>query len=183
MAPQRTAVVVSGHMVDDPGRPRPRFPPDQVQRVTDEVRAALDRWEVGASTALVTGGARGADIIAAEEAGKRGASIRLVLALPPDAFEERSVALPGTNWAARFRALLDVSEVDVLEGPAGEDVFARANARIVEVARAIDERPRAIIVWDGREGDGPGGTRDFVSRLGHTGPDERVRVIDPTRRA
>jgi hypothetical protein len=40
-----------------------------------------------------------------------------------------------------------------------------------------------VIVWNGQEGDGPGGTRDFVRRLGHSGPDERVEVIDPTRRA
>jgi hypothetical protein len=33
-----------------------------------------------------------------------------------------------------------------------------------------------VIVWDGRPGDGPGGTADLVKRLGETG---RVEVIAP----
>jgi hypothetical protein len=36
------AVVVSGHMVDTPDRPLPRFPPEQVPRVAGEVRDALE---------------------------------------------------------------------------------------------------------------------------------------------
>jgi len=37
-------------------------------------------------------------------------------------------------------------------------------------------------VWDGRRGDGSGGTADMVRRLGALDPDSRVRVINPTRR-
>ena len=148
--------------------------------MTAAVRDALEDWGVGPDTTLVTGGARGADIIAAEEARARGAAIRLVLALPPDEFEHESVALPGTDWAARFRALLDVADVEIIEQPTGDDAFARANARIIAIARGLDPEPYALIVWDGAEGDGPGGTRDFVARLGLAEHDERVRLIDPT---
>jgi hypothetical protein len=180
MAVQPDVVVVSGHMVDTPDRPQPRFPPGQVARVTGEVEAALDRWDVGPGTTLVTGGARGADIVAAEAARARGAGLRLVLALEPDEFVSRSVAIPGTDWEQRFRALLTDADVEVVDGPDDDDVFARTNDRIIEVAREIDERPHAVIVWNGTEGDGPGGTSDFVSRLGRTSGDERVVVIDPT---
>jgi PAS domain-containing protein len=173
-------VVVSGHMVDTPDRPQPRFPAEQVPRVAEEVRDALARWSVGKGTTLVTGGARGADILAAEEARARGAALRLVLALEPVEFVSRSVALPGTDWEERFRRLLGQAEVEVVDGPDDEDVFARTNRRIVEVARAIDRNPHAVIVWDGKEGDGPGGTRDFVSQLGHDLEDDHVAVIDPT---
>src|SRR4051812_32306973 len=154
-------VVVSGHMVDTPDRPRPRFPPSEVPRVAAEVAAALDRWAVGPATTLVTGGARGADILAAEAALARGARLRLVLALPPDEFVAASVALPGSDWAERFGELLRVAEVEVVDG-AGEDVFALTNERILAVARALDDHPCAIVVWDGERGDGPGGTEDFV---------------------
>jgi len=173
-------VVVSGHMVDKADRPQPRFPPEQVPRVAAEVRDALARWSVGEATTLVTGGARGADIIAAEEARARGASLRLVLALQPDEFVSRSVALPGTDWEQRFRKLLGQADVEVVDGPDDDDVFARTNERIIEVAREIDERPHAVIVWNGKKGDGPGGTRDFVSQLGHDIEDDSVAVIDPT---
>ena len=174
-------VVVSGHMVDAPGRPRPRFPPDQVARVDAEVREALEQWGVDGSTTLVTGGARGADLLAAEAASERGAKVWLVLALPPDEFEARSVALDGTDWARRFRtALAEADEVEIVEHPPDADVFARTNTRMIEIARSLDPEPHALIVWNGQEGDGPGGTRDFIAQLGHSEPGERVRVIDPT---
>jgi hypothetical protein len=180
MAAQAEVVVVSGHMVDTPDRPKPRFPPDQVPRVAAAVRSAFERWNVGPGTTLVTGGARGADIVAAEEARARGAALRLVLALEPDAFVPRSVAIPGTAWEERFRNLLEHADVEVVDGPDDDELFARTNQRIIEVARGIDERPHAVIVWDGMEGDGPGGTRDFVSQLGHDLADDAVALIDPT---
>jgi hypothetical protein len=120
----------------------------------------------------------------AEEALARGARVRLCLALPVEEFEVRSVALPGTDWSARFRRLLRIAEVEVLNGGAASDgVFGQTNKRLIEVARSLDATPHVIVVWNGRGGDGPGGTSDLVSRLGLTGPDPRIRVIDPTRRA
>jgi hypothetical protein len=173
-------VVVSGHMVDTPDRPKPRFPPGEVSRVTAEVRRALDRWGVGAGTTVVTGGSRGADIVAAEEARARGADVRLVLALPVDEFEDQSVALAGTDWVTRFQALLDVADVERVEAGPGEDPFEKANARIIEMARSLGPSLRALIVWDGEEGDGPGGTQDFVRRLGLRLNDDRLHLIDPS---
>ena len=173
-------VVVSGHMVDAPGRPEPRFPPEEVARVDAEVRETLDAWGVDGSTTLVTGAARGADLLAAEAARDRGAAVRVVLALPPDEFEARSVALDGTDWAERFRSALSSAKVEVVEHPPGEDVFAGTNTRMIEIARELDPEPHALLVWNGREGDGPGGTRDFIAQLGYEGPGERVRIIDPT---
>ena len=180
MTLQAGVVVVSGHMLDAPDRAQPRFPLDQVPRVTEAVRRAFDEWTVGSETTVVTGGARGTDIIAAEEARRRGARIRLVLALPPTEFEERSVALPGTDWLERFRVLLEGADVEVIDDATGSDVFARTNARLIELAGALDSQPCVLVVWNGREGDGPGGTRDFIAQLGYEGPGERVRIIDPT---
>jgi hypothetical protein len=180
MALPPPAVVVSGHMVDAPDRAHPRFPPEQVPRVAAQVEAAFERWDVGAGTTLVTGGARGADIIAAEAALVRGAAVRLVLALEPDEFVSRSVALPGTDWEARFRAVLPQSDVEVVDGPDDDELFARTNSRIIEVAREIEQWPHAVIVWNGEKGDGPGGTSDFVAQLGDASGEDRVVVIHPT---
>jgi Patatin-like phospholipase len=93
------------------------------------------------------------------------------------------VALPGTDWVARFRHVLERAESEVIDAASDTNAFAQANARIVEAAHELDERPKAIIVWNGQEGDGPSGTRDFIGRLGFSGPNERARVIDPTPRA
>lgn len=92
----------------------------------------------------------------------------------------RSVALPGPDWEQRFRRLLGQADVEVVDGPDDDDLFPRTNERVIEVAREIDERPHAVIVWHGEEGDGAGGTRDFVSQLGRDIEDDSVAVIDPT---
>ena len=178
-------VLGTGHMVDLPDRPEPRFPAAQVPRVTAEVRTALVDWQVGPDTTIVCGGARGADLIVAEEAHARGARVVLCLALPPGQFVERSVDVPGTDWATRFHRIAQVADTRVLDDTGGkrDDVFGRANAWMVDVARSLDDSPHAIVVWNGREGDGPGGTKDMVRQLGVQGPGPRVRVIDPTARA
>jgi hypothetical protein len=98
-----------------------------------------------------------------------------------------SVALPRTDWAARFRSVLERAEVEINAGTDdsttdGADVFARANARLVELANSRADRPPAALVWDGGRGDRPGGTADLVRRLGFRRPDPRACVIDPTPR-
>ena len=187
MAAEPPVVVVSGHMVDAPARPRPRFPSDQIPRVTSEIRQALERWGVGAGTTVVAGAARGADIIAAEQALDLGARLHVCLALEPDEFERRSVALADTDWSDRFRALLPRATVEVVTGEAGPPpplglVFERANRRILELGRSlVAGLPHAVIVWNGQESGERGGTQDFVARLGAIGED-RIAVVDPTRR-
>lgn len=179
-------VAVSGHMVDAPDREVPRFPAEQVGRVTREIEASFDAWRVGPATTIVSGGARGADILAAEAGILRGARVRLCLAVPPSEFQRRSVELPDTDWAVRFRQLLQRTDVEVVtsrhEDVEDGDVFTRANVRIVELARSLAPSPHAVLVWNGQRGDGTGGTEDLVRRLGCTRPDPRVRVIDPTPR-
>jgi hypothetical protein len=179
------AVLVSGHLVDTADRPTPRFPEHRVGWVTDRVREAFDDWGVGPGTTVISGGARGADIIAAEEARSRGADLVLCLALPPEQFERRSVDLPNTDWVDRFRRLLGMAKVRVLSDeigpvPADDEVFARTNEWMVDLARRLNPQPYAVIIWDGTTGDGPGGTSDLVQRLGYAIDDSRIRVIDPT---
>ena len=181
MAPK--VIVVSGHMVDAPDRSLPRFPQGEVTRVTAEIRTTLDEWGVNAQTTVVTGGARGADIIVAEDCLARHAKVVLCLALPPDQFERRSVALPQTDWSRRFRRLLLAADVRVLadgRGGSNETIFARTNAWILDIAESLcHSRVHAIVVWDGQRGDGPGGTAGFIRLLGEHESVLEIRVIDP----
>lgn len=166
-------------MVDRVGRPHPRFPPEQVPRVDAEVREQLERWRVGPGTTLLTGGARGADIIAAEAALERGAAVHIVLAREPDDFVLDSVKLPQSDWEERFQTLVARADVEVVGG-SGDDVYERTNERIIERAREVDDHPFALVVWNGEEGDGPGGTSDFASRLRRICGKDRIVVINPT---
>ncbi|WP_328477684.1 hypothetical protein OHA21_25130 [Actinoplanes sp. NBC_00393] len=180
LRPERAEVLLGGgHLVDPPDRPAPRFPQSRVPWVVAQIRDALDDWRIGPGSTVITGAARGADILIAEEAYARGAALRLCLAQPPEEFERDSVHLPGTDWTARFRRLLrQALRVEVLSD--GPEHQSRANAWMVELATALSPEPYAIVVWDGRPGDGPGGTADLMDRLGYPAGDPRLRVIDPT---
>ena len=178
----RSVVVVCGHMVDRPDRGTPRFPANEVDRVAREISEQLDHWGIGAGTLLVCGGARGADILAAERAVAVGADAWLLLALPEDEFVEASVELPGTDWLDRFRHLRQVCPTWVQRdelGPSEDDVFERNNRWCLDVAgrQALDGPLYALVVWDGLVGDGPGGTADFVAEAEHRGT--TIEVITP----
>src|SRR4051795_4392608 len=173
-------VLATGHMVDLPDRATPRFPADQVPRVTGEVRDALAAWQVGPGSTVVCGGARGADLIVAEEALARGARILLCLALPREEFIRRSVDIPGTDWAARFERIAGLAEIRVLgdaNGGGRHDVFARANAWMVDVAPVVRSPPardrrvgRPAWGWfrrDGRHGPAARCAGPGLARPGH----------------
>ena len=166
-------VVVSGHMIDAPDRPNPRFPPMAEPRVTRAIREVLDGWGLGPGDLVVTQGARGTDLIVAEQALACGAQVAVLLAKPPEAFKAGSVELPGSRWAQRFDEVLDrAHRVEVLpEGDPGEKPYARTNRWALEQAReAAGARTlRALVVWDGRPGDGQGGTGDFVAMARDSG--------------
>lgn len=180
----RQAVLVTGHVVDLPDRPVPRFPPAAEPAVTAAVASVLDGWQVGSGTLVVSGGARGADIIGAEQALALGADVWLLLALPDDQFTASSVAVAGTDWEQRFRRLRSRCatwvQADDL-GPAGadEDVFERNNDWCLTVAgaQAGSGVPRVVAVWDGGAGDGPGGTAHLVQRAMALGAP--VQIIHP----
>ncbi|MCK2218293.1 hypothetical protein MF672_031550 [Actinomadura sp. ATCC 31491] len=175
------ALIVSGHLVDVPGRTPPRFPQKLVGAVTAAMSAVFDAWGVGPGTTVICGGARGADIIGAEQGLLRGAAVRLCLALPPQQFARRSVDLPGTDWHERFERLCRRADVAVLpeEAGSGDEVFARTNEWMVRLAHHLALEPRAVVVWDGKAGDGAGGTSDLVRLLGYDAGDERLHIIDP----
>lgn len=175
-------VLASGHMTDSAGRSDARFPETSVGRVRKEIARQLQRWDVGAGDVVVCGGARGTDLIAAEEGLALGASIRLCLALPRVEFLSRSVELAGTDWLERFESVESRSDVQQLDAdPATTDIFAVANQWMIDQTLALDASSRhALIVWDGREPDGVGGTAHMASlAASHHVP---MYTIDPTPR-
>lgn len=177
-------VVVSGHMVDLPDRSSPRFPASDEQAVLEAIQVVLRDWAVGSGTLLVSGGARGTDILAAEQALARGAEAWLLLALPDEEFVAASVDIPGTDWLERFRALRGRCptwfQFEELGRPTGdEDVFERNNDWCLSVAhaQATTGELRVLAVWDGERGDGRGGTSHLIERARSLGGS--VEVIRP----
>ena len=98
MKPQFHKIVVSsGHMIDLPDRPNPRFPPVKEGVVRARLAQQLESWGIGANDVAICGGARGSDILFAELCLERGAHVRLFIALPEEEFLKESVRLPGSG--------------------------------------------------------------------------------------
>ncbi len=180
-------VVCSGHMIDAPGRKKPRFPAAKEGAVRRAIEKELADWGTGSDDVGISGGACGTDILFAEACLERRARVLLLIPLPEDAFVKRSVAFANASWEARYRALRAQCETrfqhEALGPPAeGENVFERNNLWCLDTARALvtSDRVHAILVWDEKPtGDGPGGTSDFAARVAEGGG--RVTIINPTR--
>jgi hypothetical protein len=161
-------VVTSGHLVDEPGRSPPRFPDERVPAVASQIRELFEDWSVGEGDLAISGGARGADILFAECALDRGASVRLLLALPPEQFVQRSVVSPDGHWEERFHRLLPRCQVDVLpEGwlGAGQSRFELVNAWMLDEALRLPGRVVAALVWDELPAGRRGGTAGMAALL------------------
>ncbi|MGZ8259420.1 MAG: hypothetical protein ACXWUL_02585 [Caldimonas sp.] len=178
-APVRQVIVFTGHMVDAPERPAPRFPPEQVDAAARRIDAALAQIDAGPRDLAFTQGAAGGDLLFAEACLARGVPLRLLLPLGEREFVERSL-LPvadGTAWHARFRAVCARLGGAPSEAPRvlgaladGEDPFVRGNLWLLESARSVGaERLVCICLWDGGGGDGPGGTGHLVKAVRDAG--------------
>jgi hypothetical protein len=171
-----TVIIFTGHMIDAPERPKPRFPAACEEKAREAIRAALKPLAGDPETTLgLAGGACGGDILFHEECSKLSVRTRLRLTLPPGPFLARSVAHAGENWIRRFHdltaSLKDETQVlaaseelpDWLKTLANYDVFQRTNIWLLEEALSLGAREVALIaLWDGKPGDGPGGTQHLV---------------------
>jgi hypothetical protein len=183
--PRRT-ILFTGHMVDAPDRATPRFPASRVDAAARRIVAALDDLGAGPEDLALTQGAAGGDLLFAEACLARGVPLRLLLPLALPEFIAASLlpVVDGAAWHARFRAVVDRLDESPREAPAvlgplapAEDAFVRANLWLLETALAFGaDRLVCICLWDGRGGDGPGGTRHLVDAVRAAGG--RVVRID-----
>jgi hypothetical protein len=189
MRPQFHKIVVSsGHMIDLPDRPTPRFPPGKEGIVRARLAQQLESWGIGANDVAICGGARGSDILFAELCLERGAHIRLLIALPEEEFLTASVQLPGSDWEQRYCALRHHPQVETCFQdehlgalPQDTSPFARNNLWIINTAQAeaASGNLYAVLVWDEQPtGDGPGGTSHFAEAIRRLGG--HLAVINPT---
>jgi hypothetical protein len=174
--PRRRILVFSGHRIDAPGRPQPRFP-----AAGEEAVAALIRTAVAAEKELagdrpiegLAGGASGGDILFHEACAELGIPTSLLLALPRDQFAVESVQDAGPDWMERYRNLCETLDVKVLAASKelprwlaardGYTIWERNNRWLLHTALSRSDTDITLIVlWDGKGGDGPGGTHDMV---------------------
>jgi hypothetical protein len=170
-------LLFTGHMIDAPGRAEPRFPAAKEDVARTAIREAIEGElrRPGGVAGGTAGGASGGDILFHELCADLGIPTQLFLALPRQQFIEKSVKPAGGTWRERFdllaaklpaRVLADTETLPnwLAEKPA-YSIWQRNNLWMLHNALAQAGNGVSLIaLWDGEQGDGPGGTADLVAR-------------------
>jgi class 3 adenylate cyclase/tetratricopeptide (TPR) repeat protein len=178
-------VVFAGHMVDQPGRPKPRFPNYLAPLVYEKIAETLDRLDARIGVASA---ACGSDILFLEAMLKRDGEIEVVLPHRKEEFIKTSVAIvPETDWGPRFEAVLEqATQVTIASenrSSGNAMVYEYANLLLDGLgmlrAKILDTELIPLVVWDGGAGDGPGGTSSLIEHWRSHGVEPEI--IDLTR--
>lgn len=186
--PLPRVVVFTGHMIDRIGRPRARFPASRAE----QVKRTLRQWLAGQGEIIgFSSAASGADILFQEAVHELGGDTYVVLPYEEESFRRASVEpadehrAAGPSWGRRFeevvgratRVVMASSEKMRSDGVS----FTYANLILQGLAqikaRELGTGVIGLAVWDGRVGDGHGGTASAVSQWRRGGIP--VHWIDP----
>lgn len=178
------ALLFTGHMIDRADRVEPRFPVSAEENARMAIREAIGAvtWTHPGRTIAMAGGASGGDLLFHECCKELGIPNLVLLPLPPSEFEAESVAPGGRAWLERFHALLErvgPDRVQVMKSGDGllegdtTNTWQRANLWMIEEARSIAAEQALLALWNGKAGDGPGGTEHFLEVAGRVG----IRIL------
>jgi hypothetical protein len=180
--PCAQALLFTGHMVDLPSRPRPRFPPAMVPAAAHAIAAAMDRQLEPfdpATVVAISSLARGGDILFQEHARSRNLAPYVVLPFEPEGFVKESVRGVETgDWEERFWRMWNGTPPErweILTIAKDDNPYEACNKRLLELARQLAEKFTLVALSDG-SADGAGGTQDLIHRTREAGG--HVDVID-----
>ena len=183
--PPRKVVLFSGHMIDAPGRAKPRFPPDKEAVAAGAIASALADLTLGPSDLAICGGACGGDLLFAEAARAHGARLELYIPFEEPTFLENSVDFADRDWRARFLAIKAEADLHIAPrelGPTqdGEDPYERNNRWMLDAASRFGPgKVDFVCLWNGEGGDGPGGTKHMMEEVDAKGG--RTTWLDTTK--
>jgi len=159
----------AGHMIDQPNRLPPRFPPWVESAVRSEIRKAITSLS---PVAAVSSAACGGDIIFAEEVLKQRIPLYVVLPFQDrEDFIRRSVRFAGEGWVKRFRKVCDQAALSPFfvkpGGYRNDRDFADCQRAVVffglGFAAAINMQFVGLLLYDDTQpSDDVGGTQSFL---------------------
>lgn len=160
-------ILFTGHMIDAPDRKTSRFPPSKEASVRIEILKALKNIKATKSGELVgiAGGANGGDILFHEVCDELDIHSEIYLALPENEYVGASVSFAGEHWEPRFRKLLErpLHILNYENRSTMGTVWERTNIWMLHNALANGGGNMTLLaLWDGNNGDGPGGTWHMV---------------------
>lgn len=177
-------ICITGHVIDGPDRLEKRFPADRERSVRQRIDAFLAETRPWLGVGATAGGS---DLLCFEALHQAGIETAAVLPLETGRFRETSVISSGSGWSERFEAAMrHASSVWISpqnEAPENGSLWHFANEIILGTAieRAREWRGDLLLlaVWDGRPGDGPGGTADMLRLARAKGvPVRRINPLD-----
>ena len=137
-------------------------------QILDAIDSLVDRYE--GTLLAISGAARGGDILFLEACVARGITSMICLPSAPARFKPASVEGAVGDWVNRFDRLWGTARAglrlvmpkETHPDDADENQFARHNRWMIHVARRLGTNIHLIALWDGKEGDGCGGTASMV---------------------
>ncbi|MBQ3096578.1 MAG: hypothetical protein IJC66_00335 [Kiritimatiellae bacterium] len=161
--------VFSGHMIDRPDRPNPRFPAYAEDIVRLSLREIVSKRKIKIAFASC---ACGGDILFLEEVLSAGGECIVVPPLPLKTTIRNSVAFAPGDWEARLKTIRDNPRTRLLAPECDETgendaiVYDFANRYLLGLAtlksRELGFPLFGVCVWDGKESGLAGGTDSAV---------------------
>jgi hypothetical protein len=171
-------IVATGHRIDAPERSPPgRFPntPECIAKARAWLREAIEAEMVATAGSMcgIAGAASGTDLLFHDVCKELGIPTSIVLPIPVEDYRRKSVADAGPDWIEQFNRLIAEQSPIVLsdedappswtETIPDYSVFQRGNIWMMENALLRAGADVTLIaLWDGKAGNGPGGTADMV---------------------
>lgn len=174
-------VVFAGHMVDQPNRSVPRFPSAIEPIVKDAIRQCLKKLNARIGYASA---ASGSDILFHEAMLESKGESYILLPYEKERFLRDCVSPAGEGWNERFEKVfaqaIESQEVSRRHRMDGDVSYEFANLMLHGLAairaEQLETRLVPVAVWDGKEGNGIGGTGCTVERWRRLGL--QVEIID-----
>ena len=183
----RYVFLFSGHMIDAPGRETPRFPAAKEAVAAREITSILVDLDAGPEDVAFSSGACGGDLLFAEACLNRRVHLQMRIPFDEPTFLKNSVIFAGGDWSDRYYAVKNNKLTALLVmpeelGPTPEEVnpYERNNLWLLHAALSMGaDKVRFVCLWDGKGGDGPGGTKHMYDEvMKHDGQAYIIDTID-----
>jgi class 3 adenylate cyclase len=186
-------LVFTGHMIDRPERPTPRFPAAAEPAVREAIRSRLAAMR---PVAAYGSAACGADILCLELARELGAETHIVLPFPAAEFRHASVDFTGGDWGERFERVVAVADSVTItsdhQARGSVATFEYANLILTGMgalrAQFLDTDLRALAVRSPSAPGLPGGAASLVAlwqaqglAVEHVHPPDALAALAPVR--
>jgi hypothetical protein len=120
----------------------------------------------------IAGAASGGDILFQELCAELDIPSEIFLGLPIYEYKKASVSFAGRKWEERFEKLIKTHPVEIFRKDKEQlnNIWEESNLWMLhEALKAGGKNMTMIALWDGKGGDGAGGTEHMVRKARESG--------------